>query len=186
MYRCGDDAWSILRSWRYVMLPSGKAILSKLTLDQIWANSATRRCLGVEGCSRRLWLWASILWWSSAVLQFISETLGRPGILGSGSGGSGISWSSSSSSDGGSTGVVVPEVVTPVTDEPLLGVRNLYLVYGQLDLLRSGSKDWATGTPIQFSILRSDEEVMTSLIFVWRKFQQRSYWILLLFGVPRL
>ena len=50
--------------------------------------------------------------------------LGSPGNSGSGSGGSGILWSCSSS-DGGSTGVVVPEVVTPVTEEPLLGVRTI-------------------------------------------------------------
>ena len=54
------------------------------------------------------------------VLQLISDTLGSPGNSGSGSGGSVISCSSSS--DDGSTGVVVPDVLTPVTEEPLLGV----------------------------------------------------------------
>ena len=50
--------------------------------------------------------------------------LGSPGNSGSGSGGSGISSSSSSSSsDGGSTSVVVPDAVTPVAEEPLLGVQ---------------------------------------------------------------
>ena len=47
-----------------------------------------------------------------------------PSTLGSGSGGNGTSWSSSGGVDG-STGVVVPEVVTPVTIEPLLGVRTI-------------------------------------------------------------
>ena len=39
-------------------------------------------------------------------------------------GGKGTSWSSSGGVVG-STGVVVPEVVTPVTIEPLLGVRTI-------------------------------------------------------------
>ena len=48
------------------------------------------------------------------------EIPGSSGNLGSGAGGSGTLWSSCGG-DGGSTGVVVPEVVTPVTIEPLLG-----------------------------------------------------------------
>ena len=36
------------------------------------------------------------------------------------------------------------------------------MVYRRLNLLQSDNIDWATDTPIQFLILRSDEEVMTS------------------------
>ena len=43
---------------------------------------------------------------------------------GRGLGGKGTSWISSGGV-GGSTGVVVPEVVTPVTIEPLLSVRTI-------------------------------------------------------------
>ena len=60
----------------------------------------------------------------SATRRLNSETSGKPGNSGSGSVGSGTSWSSLEG-DGGSTGVVVPEVVTPVTIEPLLGVRTI-------------------------------------------------------------
>ena len=60
----------------------------------------------------------------SATLRLNSERSGKPGNLGSGSSGSGTSWSSLGG-DGGSTGVVVPEVVTPVTIEPLLGVQTI-------------------------------------------------------------
>ena len=49
---------------------------------------------------------------------------GRSSISGSGSGGKGTLWSSLGGVDG-STGVVVPEVVTPVTIELLLGVRTI-------------------------------------------------------------
>ena len=48
-----------------------------------------------------------------------SEIPGSSGNLGSGAGGDGTSWSSCGG-DGGSTGVVVPEVVAPVTMEFLL------------------------------------------------------------------
>ena len=57
----------------------------------------------------------------SATHRLNSETSGKPGNSGSGSGGSGTLWSSSGG-EGGSTSVMVPEVVTPVTIEPLLGV----------------------------------------------------------------
>ena len=50
---------------------------------------------------------------------------GRPSICGRGSGGKGTPYSSSSGGVGASTGVVVPEVVTPVTIELLLGVRTI-------------------------------------------------------------
>ena len=53
-----------------------------------------------------------------------SDILGIPSISGSGAGGKGTSWSSSGGV-GGSTGVVVPEVVTPVTIELLLGDRTI-------------------------------------------------------------
>ena len=59
----------------------------------------------------------AILWLSIAIS-------GRPSISGRGLGGKGTSWSSSGGV-GGSTGVVVPEVVTPVTIELLLGVRTI-------------------------------------------------------------
>ena len=106
-------------------LPSEKVTSSRLTPDWIRANNAARRCCGVGGCSRRLQLCASIRCRSSSVRQLISETEGSPSISESGSGGSGISWRFSSSDDGGSTGVVVPEVLTPVTEELLLGVQTI-------------------------------------------------------------
>ena len=53
-----------------------------------------------------------------------SDIPGIPSTSGRGSGGNGTSWSSSGGVVG-STGVVVPEVVTPVTMEPLLGVQTI-------------------------------------------------------------
>ena len=67
---------------------------------------------------------ASTLLWRSVTLLLNSDIPGIPSILGRGLGGKGTSWSSSGGVDG-STGVVVPEVVTPVTIEPLLGVRTI-------------------------------------------------------------
>ena len=49
---------------------------------------------------------------------------GNSGNLGSVGGGSGTLWRSCGG-DGESTGVVVPEVVTPVTMELLLGVQTI-------------------------------------------------------------
>ena len=57
-------------------------------------------------------------------LRLNSDIPGIPSISGRGLGGKGTSWSSSGG-DNGSTGVVVPEVVTPVTIEPLLGDRTI-------------------------------------------------------------
>ena len=64
---------------------------------------------------------ASTLLQRSVALLLNSDILGIPSISGRGSGGKETSWSSSGGVVG-STGVVVPEVVTPVTMEPLLGV----------------------------------------------------------------
>ena len=61
---------------------------------------------------------------SSVTLRLNSDIPGIPSISGRGFGGKGTSWSSSGGV-GGSTGVEVPEVVTPVTIEPLLGVRTI-------------------------------------------------------------
>ena len=60
----------------------------------------------------------------SETLRLNSDIPGIPSISGRGSGGKGTSWSSSGGV-GGSTGVVVPEVVTPVTIELLLGDRTI-------------------------------------------------------------
>ena len=121
VYRCGFDDWSILRSWQYVIFPSGKATLSRFTLDQIQVNNTAKHCCAVEGPSLTSLLCYSTLLRTSATLRLNSETSGKPGNLGRELGGSGTLWSSSGG-DGGFTGVVVPEVVTPVTIEPLLGV----------------------------------------------------------------
>ena len=67
---------------------------------------------------------ASTLLRRFTTLWLNSDIPGMPSISGSRSGGKGTSWSSSGGVDG-STGVVVPEVVTPVTIEPLLGVRTI-------------------------------------------------------------
>ena len=67
---------------------------------------------------------ASTLLQRSVTLRSNSDILGIPSISGRGSGGKGNSWSSSGGVVG-STGVVVPEVVTPVTMEPLLGVQTI-------------------------------------------------------------
>ena len=106
------------------MLPSGKATSSRFIPDQIQANNATRHCCGVEGPSLSSLFCCSTLCQTSATLRLKSEMSGKPGNSGSRSGGSGTLWSSSGG-DGGSTGVVVPEVVTPVTIEPSLGVRTI-------------------------------------------------------------
>ena len=80
-----------------------------------------RRCCGVKGPSLTSLLCCSTLCRTSATLRLNSEMSGKPGNSGRGLGGSGTSWSSSSG-EGGSTGVVVPDVVAPVTEEPLYGV----------------------------------------------------------------
>ena len=67
---------------------------------------------------------ASTLLWRSVTLRLNSDILGIPSISGRGFGGKGTSWSSSGGVVG-STRVVVPEVVTPVTIEPLLSVRTI-------------------------------------------------------------
>ena len=67
---------------------------------------------------------ASTLLRRSVTLLLNSDILGIPSISGRGLGGKGTSWSSPGG-DSGSTGVVVPEVVTPVTIEPLLGVQTI-------------------------------------------------------------
>ena len=67
---------------------------------------------------------ASTLLRRSITLRLNSGIPGNPSISGRGLGGKGTSWSSSGGV-GGSTGVVVPEVVTPVTIEPLLGVLTI-------------------------------------------------------------
>ena len=67
---------------------------------------------------------ASTLLRRSVTLRLNSDIPGIPSISGRGLGGKGTLWSSSGGVDG-STGVVVPEVVTPVTIEPLLGVRTI-------------------------------------------------------------
>ena len=64
---------------------------------------------------------ASTLLWRSVTLLLNSDILGIPSISGRGFGGRGTLWSSSGGVVG-STGVVVPKVVTPVTMEPLLSV----------------------------------------------------------------
>ena len=83
-----------------------------------WGGSGS----GFEGPAPISWLKASTLLRRSVTLQLNSEMSGRPSIWGRGSGGKGTSWSSPSGGVGGSTGVVVPEVVTPVTIELLLSV----------------------------------------------------------------
>ena len=60
----------------------------------------------------------------SEILRLSSDISGISSISGRGLGGKGTSWSSSGGV-GGSTGVVVPEVVTPVTIELLLGDRTI-------------------------------------------------------------
>ena len=67
---------------------------------------------------------ASTLLQRSVTLLLNSDIPGIPSISGRGLGGKGTS-ESSSGGVGGSTGVVVPEVVTPVTAEPLLGVQTI-------------------------------------------------------------
>ena len=67
---------------------------------------------------------ASTLLQRSVTLLLNSDILGILSISGRGSGGRGTLWSSSGGV-GGSTGVVVPEVVTLVTIELLLGVRTI-------------------------------------------------------------
>ena len=67
---------------------------------------------------------ASTLLRSSVTLRLKSDIPGIPSISGRGSGGKGTSWSSSGGVVG-STGVVVPEVVTPVTMELLLGDQTI-------------------------------------------------------------
>ena len=57
----------------------------------------------------------------ASTLQLKSVIPGNSGNLGRVGSGSGTSWSSCEG-DGGSTGVVIPEVVTPVTIELLLGM----------------------------------------------------------------
>ena len=69
---------------------------------------------------------ATTCWHSISTLWLKSEIPGSSGNSGSGSGGSGTWWSSCGG-DGRSTGVVVPEVVTPVTMELLLGVQTIKL-----------------------------------------------------------
>ena len=79
---------------------------------------------GFDGPAPISWLKASTLLWRSVTLRLNSDIWGIPSISGRGSGGKGTSWSSSRG-ESGSTGVVVPEVVTPVTMEPLLSVRTI-------------------------------------------------------------
>ena len=79
---------------------------------------------GFDGPAPISWLKASTLLQRSVTHLLNSDILGIPSILGRGLGGKGTLWSSSGGVSG-STGVVVPEVVTPVTIEPLLGVRTI-------------------------------------------------------------
>ena len=85
-----------------------------------WGGGASG-CDGPAPISR---LKASTLLQRSVTLWLNSGIPGIPSISGRGSGGRGTSWSSSGGV-GGSTGVVVPEVVTPVTIELLLGVQTI-------------------------------------------------------------
>ena len=67
---------------------------------------------------------ASTLLRRSVTLLLNSDIPGIPSISGRGFGGKGTSWSSSGGVVG-STGVVVPDVVTPVTIELLLGDQTI-------------------------------------------------------------
>ena len=69
---------------------------------------------------------ASTLLQRSVALLLNSDIPGIPSISGRGSGGKGTLWSSSGGVVG-STGVVVPKVVTPVTIEFLLGDQTIKL-----------------------------------------------------------
>ena len=79
---------------------------------------------GFDGPAPISRLKVSTLLQRSVTLLLNSDIPGIPSILGRGSGGRGTLWSSSGGVVG-STGVVVPEVVTPVTIELLLGVRTI-------------------------------------------------------------
>ena len=173
------------------MCPSAKATLSRFSLDQMQANSASRCSCEVKGNSLNCQLCNSTHWWTISTLRLNLEIPGSSGNLGSGAGGSGTLWSScggdgsgnisrvlrggmpelagaedkdkakmaweliykkgstlkgkqspqtlprtpgtpllltpslTSPCYSGSTGAVVPEVVTPVTIEPLLGVQTI-------------------------------------------------------------
>ena len=98
-----------------------KATSLRFSLDQIQANNNSRCSSGVRGSSLKHQLCALIHCQSASVLLLKLAIPGNSGNLGSVGGGSGTLWSSCGG-DGRSTGVVVPEVVTPVTIELLLGV----------------------------------------------------------------